>query len=238
MNKKIAAIHQPNFFPWLGYFEKIAQSDFFVFLDDVQFTKTGGSWSNRVKLLISGIPNWVTATIDRNYSGTRNINEMNFINISPLWQEKMIKSIENNYKKHPFYSEVMPQLVPLILNKETNIAEYNITAIIEIANWLGINISKFRRSSTILTNSQSNEMLCELTAAFGANSYMCGGGADGYQDAEVFKKQGIHLLYQNFQHPIYPQKGQAEFVPGLSIIDALMNIGKESVADLLAIKVH
>ena len=75
---RVVAIHQPNFFPWLGYFDKIARSDVFIFLDDVQFPKTGGVWSNRVKILIGGEARWSTAPIDRSFTGTRKICEMHF----------------------------------------------------------------------------------------------------------------------------------------------------------------
>ena len=42
---RICAIHQPNFFPWLGYFDKTVRADIFVLLDDVQYQKTGGNWT-------------------------------------------------------------------------------------------------------------------------------------------------------------------------------------------------
>jgi hypothetical protein len=102
IKQKIISIHQPNFFPWLGYFDKIAKADVFIFLDDVQFPKTGGVWTNRVKFIVSGEPNWITAPIDRNYSGTRNINEMQFLP-NNSWRDKTRKSIENSYRKHPYY---------------------------------------------------------------------------------------------------------------------------------------
>ena len=122
---KTVAIHQPNFFPWLGYFDKIVRSDVFVFFDDVQFPKKGGSWSNRVKMLIGGEAKWVTASIERNYSGLRNINEMNFQDDN--WRVKMLKSLCNNYNKNSFYEETMEVVEPLILNPEKNIAEYNVS---------------------------------------------------------------------------------------------------------------
>jgi hypothetical protein len=231
--KNIVAIHQPNFFPWLGYFEKIARSDFFIFLDNVQFPKTGGSWSNRVKLLISGKPNWVTATVDRNYNGTRNINEMYFQTLNSPWQDKMMKSLENCYKRHPYYHEVISVIEPLVRNKETNVAEYNIHAIVQIAELLKIDLKKIKRSSFIQVQGSSNELLCALTTAVGGRAYMCGGGADGYQDEEIFRARGIKLIYQSFQHPIYSQKDNKDFVPGLSIIDALMNVGPQHVHELL-----
>jgi len=41
------------------------------------------------------------------------------------------------------------------------------------------------------------------------------------------------LIYQEFQHPRYDQVNTAEFVPGLSVIDALMNCGFERTAELI-----
>ena len=42
--KKICVIMQPTYLPWIGYFDLIKQSDIFVFLDDVQYTKQ--DWRN------------------------------------------------------------------------------------------------------------------------------------------------------------------------------------------------
>jgi hypothetical protein len=230
---KTVAIHQPNFFPWLGYFDKIARSDVFVFFDDVQFPKKGGSWSNRVKLLIGGDAKWVTASIERNYSGFRNINEMNFQEDN--WRIKMLKSLKTNYNKNSFYSETMEVVEPLILNPEKNIAEYNIQAVMEIAQRLSLKSGKIRRSSEFSLDLSSNELLCSVTKEVGGDTYMCGGGSDGYQDEQIFEDSGIRLEYQNFQHPVYSQRGSESFTSGLSIIDAVMNLGWEKVKNILNI---
>lgn len=231
MTESLVAIHQPNFFPWLGYFDKIAGADVFVFLDDVQFPKTGGVWSNRVKLLISGEARWVTAAIDRSYSGVRKINEMHFLNTNP-WRQKLLKTIEASYKKHPFYDEAMNVFGPLIENPESNIAEYNMYAVTEIASAIGLEIPMSVRASSIASEATSNELLCELTLAVGGDTYICGGGADGYQDETVFKKNSVTLNYQNFKHPQYRQHKRDDFISGLSIMDVVMNIGWESMIDL------
>ena len=229
--KHIVAIHQPNFFPWLGYFDKINRSDIFVFFDNVQFPKKGGAWSNRVKFLIAGEAKWVTATIDRNYSGFRNINEMNFQEDN--WRIKMLKSLNANYKKCPFYFETMDVVEPLILNPEKNISEYNIRAVTEIINRLHLNPCQMRRASEFSLDLSSNELLCAITKELDGDSYMCGGGADGYQNEQVFINSGIQLEFQNFEHPEYPQRGSESFVPGLSVIDAAMNLGWEKIKNLL-----
>ena len=220
----VVAIHQPNFFPWMGYFDKIARSDAFIFFDDVQFPKKGGSWSNRVKLLVGEEAKWVTAPISRDYHGTREILEMSFISKTP-WREKLLKTIDHNYQRHPYYSETMELVSPLLLNPEPNIAEYNIHAITTITLRLGLDTTKLKRSSELAHRGTSNELLCSLTRALDGDTYMCGGGADGYQDETVFCEQGVTLQFQNYSPSVYPQLRQENFIAGLSIIDAAMNLG-------------
>lgn len=231
MTHKVA-IHQPNFFPWLGFFDKIYRADVFIFLDDVQFPKKGGTWTNRVKLAISGDGRWVTSGIDRNYHGTRSILEMEFQGGNP-WREKMIKTIAQNYKKHPYFDSSIQIFEELINNPINNIAEYNIHAIKVILQELDLCSTKLFRSSEIDHKGESNELLCSLTKAVKGNVYMCGGGADDYQDEQIFKNQGVVLEYQNFKHPNYIQKGQGTFIAGLSIIDIVMNCGWEETSKLI-----
>lgn len=226
ISNKVVAIHQPNFFPWLGYFNKIAIADAFIFLDHVQFSKTAGTWSNRVKLLLNKTPAWATAPIDRNFNGVRNINEMYFQRNNP-WRAKLVKTLELNYKKAPFFSEVMDVLEPLILNQEENISQYNIMAVKCIAEKLDIASDMFYLSSQLEHEGHSNEMLVSITQYVKGSVYICGGGADSYQDEEIFKRKHIVLKRQDFQHPQYEQFNTDTFIAGLSIVDALFNTGWE-----------
>lgn len=228
----IVAIHQPNFFPWLGYFAKVARADVFIFLDDAQFQKTGGTWSNRVKLLIGGEARWVTAPIERAYHGTKAICDIRFSNSSD-WRSNLLKTLETSYRRAPCFAEAMTILGPLVLDKDILLATYNIHAVTRIAAALGFDTDKFVRSSSITTRGQSTERLIELTRAVDGNTYMCGGGASGYQDDAAFAPAGIRLHHQAFDHPIYSQTGSSQFVPGLSVIDALMNCGPRGTFELL-----
>ena len=117
---QLVAIHQPNFFPWLGYFDKIFRSDTFVFLDDVQIQKTGASWSNRVKMMVAKEPHWVTAPIQRDYTGLCEVREINFLETG-FWQKKLIKTLQANYGRHPFYEETMTVLEPLVTYADKNL---------------------------------------------------------------------------------------------------------------------
>ncbi len=219
----IATIHQPNFFPWLGYFDKIQRCDKFIVLDDVQFPKTGGGWSNRVAVNIQGQSRWITAPINRP-NGLWKINETTFQNTN--WQDKIIKTLQANYSKAPYFKENKYFIFELIKFKENNLSQYNLNSILKICEYLNINIdNKIVLSSSYGFESSSNELLIELTKAAGCDTYMSGGGASEYQNDKLFEEKGLNLTYQNFKHPYYSQANTKEFIKGLSIIDILMNIG-------------
>lgn len=229
---RVVAIHQPNFFPWLGYFDKIARSDVFIFLDDVQFPKTGGVWSNRVKMLVADEPRWVTAPIRRAFHGVAPINEIEWADEQP-WRAKLLKTMAANYAKAPHYRETMAWLEPLIMQQEDNLARYNMAVIRAIAERIGLRHDHCVTSSSLGGQGQASELLIDLTSKVGGNCYLCGGGAGGYQEDEAFGEAGLELRYQRFAHPVYTQAGEREFVPGLSIVDALMNLGFEGVRKLM-----
>ena len=229
---KIAAIHQPSFFPWLGFFDKIIRSDIFVILDNVQFPKKGGYWANRVKIIISGKPEWLTMPIVRSYSGFRKINEMEIDN-SKSWNEKTLKTIDVNYKKAPHYSDIFPELINLLESPGTDLTEFNIKIINHFCNILNIDTSHFVKASALNTEGHSTDLLLSIIRALNADAYMYGGGASGYQENDKFEAAGIKLIAQNFKQPEYPQVNTKEFVPGLSIIDVLMNCGLDSTKSMI-----
>lgn len=228
----IVAIHQPNFFPWLGYFDKIVRSDIFIMMDDVQFPKTNGTWLNRVQLLISGEARWVTAPVKRDYHGTLPINEMYFDEKVP-WRDKFLKTLEGNYKKTNFYQENIDFIASLIRNTDSNIGAYNKRAILAIIDYLGIDSNKIRFSSDMNVESTATQRIIDLVKLVHGDTYYCGGGADGYQEDALYEQHNIHLQYQHYQHPEYTQKGNAGFIKGLSVIDALFQVGKEATIELL-----
>lgn len=230
--KKAVAIHQPNFFPWLGYFDKIVNSDYFVFLDDAQMQKKGGTWNNRVKINVSGQASWITAPIVRNYSGFKLLNQIEF-NENEDWREKLSRTVMMNYKKAPYYEEVAEWFYPLLINKEHRLAEYNINCIQEILTRMSLSTDHIFMSSNLGIESQATERLIQITKHLGADIYRCGGGSSGYQEDDLFENYGIELCYQNFSHPKYPQKNTNEFIPGLSILDALFNLGTEKTREVI-----
>lgn len=101
----ICAIHQPNFFPWLGYFDKIRQADIFVFLDQVAYPKSGksmGSWCNRVRINTGGSPTWISCPVVRE-AGVQPIDTVRIDNSRP-WRDKLRATLETAYRRAPNFT--------------------------------------------------------------------------------------------------------------------------------------
>lgn len=220
MTGRLCAIHQPNFFPWRGYFDKIARADVFVFLDDVAYPKSGsgmGSWVNRVRLNIQGTARWVGCPVQRRH-GEQPISEM-LIDDSQPWREKMLRTLEVNYRRCPNYATTMTLIEPLIEYRESQLADFNIHAIRAIADALRIKAA-FLRQSQLKVAGEGTQLLIDLVKSVGGSAYLAGGGAAGYQQDELFAVQGIELAYQKFDERAYGPAG--DFIPGLSVIDYIM----------------
>jgi hypothetical protein len=229
---KIVAIHQPNFLPWLGFFNKIVKSDFLILLDDVQFPKTGGVWANRHYVMENGTRRWHTIPISRNFSSTKKMNEIKFAPDID-WKKQYLKRITHCYSRAKYFSETYQFLYESLAYETDYLCDLNIHLITSVLRLLDMSESTLVKSSTLHKSGTSNELLCSLTKAVGASVYLSGGGAEGYMDKSVFKSNGIRIIYQNYSSLDYPQVNRTEFVPGLTIIDALMNCGAEKTKKLV-----
>lgn len=218
------SIHQPNFFPWLGFFHKIVNSDVFVIFDHVQFPQKGSTWGNRVRFLIGGEDKWFTVPILRSGKNVQNYNEIMFEG-RQNWRKKMVHMLQANYSKSPFAEEVFEAILPIIYFESENLAEYNLNAILGILKLLDNPQKKIVKSSSIEVNGKGTDLLVNIVKNLNGDIYLAGGGASGYQVDKLFEQNGIDLLYQNFQHPKYAQHKTKSFVPGLSILDTLFNAG-------------
>lgn len=227
---KVVSIHQPNFLPWLGYFQKILTSDVFIFLDDVQIPKKGGSWTNRVKILIGGHSTWLTVPIVRT-SGFQQVNQIEVVDSE--WKSKCLQSISMAYRRASHYEETMKLIDDIFSIENKNLAEWNSIAVKRILRHLDIADLEIYFASDIHVRSAATQRICDLVKAVGGTEYLSGGGSDGYLDTELIKKSGIGLRYQDFTFVPYPQLNTSVFHDGLSIVDALMILGAYETRELL-----
>ncbi|HET6893319.1 MAG TPA: WbqC family protein [Pyrinomonadaceae bacterium] len=223
----VCAIHQPNFFPWLGYFDKIRRSDIFIFLDEVAYPKSGsgtGSWVNRVKILIDGSPAWIGCPVRREH-GAQMIRKVRIDDRQP-WRKKLLRTLQINYGKSRNFCRAMQIIEPLVLYETDQLAQFNTHAVRRLCEALKVR-GVFASQSDLQVAGKATELLINLTKSVGADEYLCGDGSGGYLVESVFQQNNIKLTYQNFVCNSYADP--ENFVPGLSIIDFLMR-ASDSVA--------
>lgn len=230
---KVVTIHQPDFMPWLGLFDKINNADVFIVLDHVTNNpKSAEFWCRRVKMLIGGKEHWMSVNLKKDETDVFiPINKME-IKMDEIAIKKFKQSVELNYKKAPFFSEVFYLIEDYFSAPLLNMCEKNTGFIKEVMKKLEIG-TELLFSSQMQPQFSSNEMLIDLLKKANATTYLCGSGAGGYQKDELFLEQGIQVRYNSFVPPAYPQFNSKIFVKGLSILDELMNLGFKGTKDLL-----
>lgn len=233
MPRRVVAVHQPNFFPWLGFFDKIVRADAFIILDHVQFSESGGNWGNRVRMDVNGRPDWVTMPVSRDYNGRRRIDETRIDNLQP-WRRKLLQSLRMSYGRALGFRSEFEFVSELVQNPTDMLSDYNLSAILAICARLGLPTAHIVCSSTLDAHAAKTELLIELVGLVDGNVYLAGGGAVGYQDDQLFAAAGVTVEYQRFAHPVYPQRSGAPFEPGLSVLDAILHRGSEETAKLLS----
>jgi len=229
---RVVAIHQPNFLPWLGFFDKLARADVLVLLDDVQFPRTGaGTWLNRVRVIVGGEPAWLTVPVRRTGRGLQSVCDVDVDDEQP-WRRRMLRTLELNYRHAPGFDEALALVREVVEHPAVRLAELNEHGVRVLARAIGLDPSRLVRSSALAASGSGTDLLIALTRAAGGTTYLSGDGAEGYQEVGRYEAAGVQLRFQEFRHPTYDQPLPRP-VHGLSIVDALMNCGIDDTRSLL-----
>lgn len=217
----IVGIHQPQFMPWLGYLDKIAKSDIFVFLDDVQFKKN--EWQNRNRIKTAQGPQWLTVPVSFHFP--EKITEVK-VNNQTDWKKNHINAFSTNYSKARSFDEITGLFSDIYSKEWESLSELNIQVTLKIMEYLGIK-TKVMLSSKMETSGASTERLVSICRQLNADTYLSGAGGKDYLEENKFTDVNIKVIYQHYEHPVY-QQCFGEFIPNLSAIDLLFNCGQES----------
>jgi hypothetical protein len=226
----IAAIMQPYFFPYIGYFQLMNAVDTFVFYDDAQYMK--GGWINRNRILVNGAPAWLTLPI-RSASLKLPINQRHYLlSVDAIAAVKM--RLQMCYRKAPAFDDMYPFLCGLFDYADSNVSTFNANLLTALARKLGITC-RFLASSSMDTRMhlKSQSKVIDICRQIGADDYINPiGGMKLYEDAG-FSEHGITLKFLQANPTCYAQFG-TEPVPSLSIIDVLMFNSIEQARTMLA----
>ena len=223
------AIMQPYIFPYIGYFQLIKSVDKFVLYDDVNFINRG--WINRNRILVNGSDSMFTIPL-KDASQNKLINEID-VNWDNNWKGKFLKTIEQAYKKAPFYENILP-----IIEKTIEVQEVQFNKIIEnnlrlICEYLEIK-TEIISSSTIYQNTdkKAQERILDICLHEKANHYINPIGGLELYDKEIFANENMQMNFIK-SSPVEYKQFKNEFVPWLSMIDVLMFNSKEEINKFL-----
>lgn len=215
--------HQPNYLPWLGFFDKMLQCDVFIIEDNVQYEDQGFTNRNRVKTA-DGVK-WLTVPVE--HSGQPQlINEVKIANkAEPKWAVRHWLTLKYNYCNAPFWRKYCDFFEQTYRQEWTMLMDLNMHLIKGLMRFLGID-KPLVMASSLGVSGKKNELVLAQCKAVGATVQLAGIGARNYLDLEKFEKEGIKVVFQDFQHPVYAQL-HGGFVPNLSAVDYLFCTGKE-----------
>ncbi|WP_057767607.1 WbqC family protein [Cytobacillus praedii] len=224
------AVMQPYLFPYIGYFQLIHDVDKFVIYDDVQYIK--GGWINRNKLLVNNQEYMFTFSVQEAEMKAK-INDRCLSTKFLYEKDKFIKTISQNYKKAPYFSEAFDLILEILTTEERNLSDFIYQSILKINKYLEIDTEVLRSSNLpIRTFLNREEKLIDIVKRLNGNVYINSIGGIKLYSKENFKREGIDVYFLNSKPFLYFQYREP-FIPNLSVIDALMFNSKEELKDLL-----
>ncbi|TRZ47696.1 hypothetical protein D4Q80_04970 [bacterium] len=228
----IISVHQPQYIPWLGYFDKIAKSDCFVFLDKVQYKPREFQSRNKIRTKDGWM--WLSVPVLSKGRCRQNICDV-VIDEKFSWRRKHAMALKSCYGSSDFFREYFPFFEKVYAKKWEKLSILNVCIINYILEKLSIK-TPIHFESDLDIPGKSTDRIIEICRSFKADTYLSGLGGKDYLEEEKFAGAGIRLVYQDFHHPVYHQEFISEefgFMPYLSILDLLFNAGPKSRQILL-----
>lgn len=220
-------ILQPSYIPWRGFFDQIRRADLFIFYDDVQYDKHG--WRNRNQIKTAQGKQWLTIPVhSKGVTEGVPIKEVR-IDWSKPWAKIHFKALNFAYAKAPHFASYAPWLASVYERRDEFLADFTIWLTIEISRQIGIDHTRFMRSSEIHgIDGQKTGRLIQILKHVGAKHYISGPSARDYVEKEKFEAAGISLEYMEYNYSPYPQL-YPPYDPFVTILDLMFMTGAEAL---------
>lgn len=216
----IATIHQPAYFPWVIYFQRIADSDIHVVLDNVQYEKN--SFINRNKIRSSNSWFWLTVPIKHD----KPLAELMIHEVQidgNHWQKKHWKSLYQQYHTAPYFKKYADYFEDFYKKEWKNLIDLCLDSMSFFLKELHISTPIVRSSEMALTQKKSSLVLeiCEMNSV---THYISGEYGKDYLDTDAFERSGVAVEYRDYPLKPYPQH-HGGFEYAMAIVDLLFNCG-------------
>ncbi len=226
-----AAIMQPYFFPYFGYFQLISAANIFVIYDDTQLISRG--WVNRNRILVNGEACLITLPLKKAHL-QEEIRCRYFIEGVDRHKEKILKAIRLSYARAPFFKSIYPLIESILGFPERNVAAFNENLIKILCKHLGIPTTILISSKLRLGEGLSGkDRIIAIIKGLRANTAINPIGGFNLYSCEEFMQHRISLKFIATEPIPYQQFGN-KHLPNLSIIDVLMFVELPEICERLS----
>ncbi|MEW6263546.1 MAG: WbqC family protein [Thermodesulfobacteriota bacterium] len=218
---KVVTIHQPDFLPWLGFFDRWRKSDVYIVLDDVQFIRQG--WHHRDKIKTKDGPQWLTVPVKKKGRFDQEIREV-AIDYQSDWRRKHLDALRHAYRGAPNLDFMLRSLEGIYGQGRQYLIDLNLDLLRWAASILEVH-APWVLASDLRAQGKSTARLVELVQKVGGRVYLTGLGSKDYLEETLFKEARLAVVWQEFEPSVYRQL-HGDFIPNLSVLDyLLMNAG-------------
>lgn len=226
---------QPYFFPYIGYFSLIKNTEKFIIFDTAQFIRHGWIERNRILKQENGWQ-YISVPLLKHAMETK-IKDI-CINNNENWKDKIFAQIQHYKKKAPYFKQTTDVLRDALDIKTDSIVELNEHTLRTVCTYLGINFNCGIFSQMNLKIADVNapdEWALNICKALGnIDEYWNPPGGIEFFDRSKYEKAGIKLYFQKVNILPYPQRrGPENIITGLSIIDVMMFNSVENIKNML-----
>ncbi|MFD4476046.1 WbqC family protein [Streptomyces sp. NPDC058471] len=224
----LCAIHQPNFLPRLTTLAKLFAADYWIVLDDVQFTRR--DYQHRARLADLDDParhQWLTIPTHLPQGRTTRIRDA-VLAEPDIARRRASGMLRQHYGASPYWPVLAQALGPVLdaftTGRTAAVAETSTRVFLDLLGWKG----KILTSSQLPSRPGRSQRLADLAAGTGARTYLCGPGGMTYLDQTLFAARDIAVT--PFRPPMTNVWSSGR---RLSALWAFAGLGPDAVADLL-----
>jgi hypothetical protein len=224
----IVTISQPRYLPWAGYLHRVAASDVFVYLDNVQYTPR--DWENRNQIKSDRGRTWLTVPVKARYLAP--ILDVTIDNEQD-WQHRHWRSLCTFYGSAPYFRTYASRFEPAYRERTwERLIDLNLALTAILCDCFGLWGPRFVRATELSVAGKGSDLLLRQCQELGATVYLSGSQGRNYLDEAAFAAANIRVVYQEYRHPVYPQPF-GPFEPNLAALDLLFNCGPDARRILL-----
>jgi hypothetical protein len=205
--------------------EQIRLADYFIFYEDVQFSK--GSFVNRVQIKTKAGMRWLTVPLHGLSLGQQIQDVM--IDLRKDWRRQHLDVLRQAYADAPFFGHMIALVKDVFDTNPTTIGELSKLSMTALSSYFGLNVLKrFESSASLPVQGSGSQRVLDIVKYLSGSRYITGHGAANYLNHQAFAKAGVQVEYMAYRKHPYPQL-HGDFTPYVSALDLVANMGHDGL---------